>query len=274
MNLPQRVRKAYREIRELHITTYAGYASYFLILSVFPALVLLLSLLRYTSLRPEDLLELVSGFLPDALHGYAWTLLSSASGNARHILSLSALAALWSAGKGIYGLMKGLNRVYGAQEHRSWLRRRLLCAVYMVLLLLVLLLTLVLQVFTATLGEFLQLRGGGIGWLVAELAGIRYFALVAIQTLLFSVLFMYLPDRKNGFWESLPGALLGSFGWMSISGLFSVYVSRFSGYADVYGSVYGTALTLLWLYICVNALFYGAVLNVYLGKLKENVDFS
>ena len=274
MNLPKGVRNLYREVRELHITTYSGYASYFLILSVFPTLVLLLSLLRYTSLQPEDLLDLVSGFLPDALHGYAWTLLSSASGNARHILSLSALAALWSAGKGIYGLMKGLNRVYGVREHRSWLRRRLLCAVYMVLLLLVLLLTLVLQVFAATLAEFLQIRGGGLGWLVAELAGIRYFALVAIQTLLFSVLFMYLPDRRNGFWESLPGALLGSFGWMGISSLFSVYVSRFSGYADVYGSVYGTALTMLWLYICVNALFYGAVLNVYLGKSQENVDFS
>ena len=266
MNLPNRVRKVYREVRELHITTYAGYASYFLILSVFPTLVLLLSLLRYTNLQPEDLLELVAGFLPDAIHGFAWTLLNSASGSPRHILSLSALAALWSAGKGIYGLMKGLNRVYGVREHRSWLRRRLLCAVYMILLLLVLVLTLVLHVFAATLGAFLRYRGGGFGWLTVELAGARYFVLVTIQTLLFSVLFMYLPDRRNGFWESFPGALLGSFGWMGISGLFSAYVSRFSGYADIYGSVYGTALTMLWLYICVNALFYGAVFNVYLGK--------
>ena len=264
--------RSFRHIRSLHITTYAGYASYFVVLAVFPTLVLLLGLLRYTSLQPGDFLNLVEGFLPSALQGYAWKLISGTyAGTSRTVVSVSALTALWSAGKGIYGLMKGLNAIYDVTEHRGWLRTRLLCAAYMIAFLLVLILTLVMHVFGNTLAQFLRYRGGGLSWLGEELLGLRYFLLVALQTLLFGAVYRYLPDRNNRFFESLPGALFASLGWMAVSGLFSVYVERFSGYASMFGSVYAVALSMLWLYICVNTLFYGAVLNRFLGK---NMDFS
>ncbi len=257
-----------RNLRSLHISTYAGYASFFIVLAVFPTLVLMLGLLRRTPLTPEDLLALLEGFLPTALQSYAWGLISMGYANTtRTVISVSALAALWSAGKGIYGLMKGLNAVYGVTEHRGWLRTRLLCAVYMVAFILVLLLTLMLHVFGSTLAEFLQHRGGSLSWLGTQLLGLRYFLLVAVQTLLFAVLFMYLPDRNNRFRDSLPGALFGSLGWMTVSGLFSIYMEYFSGYTSIFGPVYTVALAMLWLYICVNTLFYGGVLNCFLMKM-------
>ena len=198
-----------RHIRNLHITTYSGYASYFIILSLFPTLVLILGLLRYTPLEPDHLTDLLEGFLPATLRGHARSLIYGVYENtSRTAVSLSALAALWSAGKGIYGLMKGLNAVYEVQEHRGWLRRRLLCAVYMVSFLLVLMLTLVLHVFGNTLAVFLRHRGGSLAWLGEELPGLRYFLLVAVQTLLFALMFMYLPGRNNRFLDSLPGGAL------------------------------------------------------------------
>lgn len=265
--------RLFREIRAMHITTYAGYASFFIVLAVFPALILILGLLRHTALEPADLLDFLEGFLPNALRGYAWNLIAECyAGTTRTVVSLSALAALWSAGKGIYGLMKGLNAVYGVTEHRGWLRTRLLCAVYMVLLLAALVLTLVLRVFGTTLVVYLQHRGGTLSWLANQLLGLRYFLLVAVQTLLFTAVFMYLPGRNNGFRESLPGALLGSFGWMSVSGLFSIYVEEFSDYTGTFGSMGAVALAMLWLYLCVNTLFFGGVLNRYLVKKQKNMD--
>lgn len=258
-----------RNIRSLQMTAYAGYASYFIILSAFPTLVLILGMLRHTPLEPGDLADLLEGFLPETLRGYARSLIYGVYENTtRTVISLSALAALWSAGKGIYGLMKGLNAVYRVGEHRGWLRTRLLCAVYMVAFLLVLMLTLVLHVFGNTLADFLRHRGGSLSRLGEDLLGLRYFLLVAVQTLLFTAVFMYLPGRSNRFFDSLPGALFGSFGWMTVSGLFGVYVEHFSGYSRLYGPVYTLALAMLWLYICVNTLFLGGVLNSYLMKIK------
>jgi len=262
--------RLFRQIRSMHISTYAGYASFVIVLAVFPALILILGLLRHTALEPADLLDLLEGFLPGALRGYAWNLISDCyAGTSRTVVSLSALAALWSAGKGIYGLMKGLNAVYAVTEHRGWLRTRLLCAVYMVLLLVALVLTLILRVFGTTLVVYLQHRGGKLSWLASQLLGLRYFVLVAVQTALFTAVFMYLPGRNNGFWESLPGALFSSFGWMTVSGGFSIYVEEFSGYTTTFGSMGAGVLAMLWLYFCVNILFYGGLLNRYLKNYPE-----
>lgn len=251
-----------RQIFSLETSVYAAQACYFIILSAFPTLVLLLGLLRYTVLEPQDLMDLLGTFLPEALHVYAWRLIYGAYENtSRAVVSLSALAALWSAGKGIHGVLKGLNNIYGVREHRSWLHTRIMCMLYMVMFILVLLLTLVIHVFGNTIADFLRLHdsGGLIFWM--DLINIRFYLLLAAQAVLFAVMFMYLPSRNNGFWESLPGALLASLGWMGVSGLFSVYVKNFSGYANIFGSVYAVALIMLWLYACVSIVFFGAILN-------------
>ena len=82
------------------------------------------------------------------------------------------------------------------------------------------------------------------------------------------MLYMVLPNGKNRFGDSLPGALLASSGWLVFSDLYSIYVENFSGYANVYGSVYAVALSMLWLYCCLSILFYGGVLNRYLAAEK------
>lgn len=255
-----------KDLRAMHICIHAAHACYFIVLSVFPTLVLVFGLLRYTALQPEDLLDLISGLLPDALLPTVWELIRGTYENSsRLVISLSALTALWSAGRGVYALQSGLNAAYGFVEQRSWLHKRLLCMAYTFLLILVLLLTLVLHVFGNTILLFLQQKYRF--WVWIDFAGLRFFLLVLVQTLLFCAMFMYLPSQQHGFRESLPGALLGSFGWMSVSGLFSLYVAHFPRYANIFGSVYGVALAGFWLYICIRIVFYGAVLNRFLKNI-------
>ena len=235
----------------MQIPVHASHACFFVVLSLFPALVLVLGILRYTPLEAADLMALVAGFLPDALEVYAWELISGVYRHtSRVVVSVSALTAIWSAGRGIYGLQNGLNAVYGVEERRGWLVQRLVCAAYILLFSAALMVTLALHVF-----------GLGLSALGRELG---FFLLAAAQTGLFCAMFMYLPARRGGFWESLPGALLSSVGWMGFTALFSVYVEYFSGLANVYGSVYAVALGMLWLYGCVSILFYGGALNRYL----------
>ena len=90
---------------------------------------------------------------------------------------------------------------------------------------------------------------------------LRFFLLVALQTALFTAMFMVLPNRRNSLSSSLPGALLSSIGWLIFSHLFSLYVEHFANYDNLYGSVYALALSMLWLYFCISILFYGGVLN-------------
>lgn len=259
-----------QRIQAMEIPTHASHACYFIVLALFPALVLMLGLLRYTSLEAADLMDLASEVLPDALEPYVWRLISGTYNNtSRIVVSVSALMALWSAGRGVHGFMTGLNAVYGVQEHRSWLHTRLMSVFYTFLFLMVLLLSLVLHVFGATIEELIHSTGDPrILWLM-DLIDWGFFAVIGVEVLLFCAMFMFLPCRRNGFRESLPGALFAALGWMTFSAAFSVYVEHFSNYTNIYGSVYAVALGMLWLYMCVSIVFYGAVLNHLLAEGRE-----
>lgn len=261
-----------RWLRQMPVALYASHACFFLVLSLFPALMLTVGLLRYTALEAADLMDLLTDMVPDALTPYIWRLISGTYDNTSNlVISVSALTALWSASRGIYGLSIGLNGIYGVEEHRPWIvTRGVLSVVYTVLFLLVILLTLVLHVFGNTIEDLIHQSGDPrlLRWL--DLIDFSFFVLVGAQTLLFAATFMFLPCRRNGFRESLPGALLAALGWMSFSSAFSFYVEHFNRYTNLYGSVYAVALGMLWLYLCLCIVFYGAALNRFLMEKREN----
>ena len=251
------------------ISGHAASTGYFIVLSVFPLLVLILSLLRYTGLQVETLTDLVEGFLPKALSPAARRLiLNTYQSTSGTLVSLSAVTGLWSASRGIYGLLTGLNAIYEVDENRGYIRTRLVCMLYTFLFLLMLLFTLVLNVFGTSLLQQFPWVNAGLLHILWELLNWRFLVMLVLQTALFTAMFMVLPNRRNTFRESLPGALLASLGWLIFSDLYSVYVQHFSGYANVYGSVYAVALAMLWLYFCLCILFYGGALNHYLAKKK------
>lgn len=251
-----------REVAALRIGMYAAGASFFIALSVFPGLLFLLGLLRYTPLEVERLGELLSGVLPQALGPAAEELIlltyDASSGAA---IGLSAVSTLWSASRGVYALIGGLNAVFGVRETRSYLRRRWLSLVYTFAFLLVLVLTLGLHVFGQELALLAEDSPLPLLRFLAEAVDLRSFLLLTVQTLLFAAMFQALPDRSGRFLRSIPGALLGAAGWHIFSDLYSVYVERFARLTSVYGSVYAVALCMLWLYCCVSIVFYGALVE-------------
>lgn len=254
-----------RRIIQLNIPLYASHASFFIALSVFPTLVLIMGLLRYTGLDAELLTEMLHGILPTALMPAAQKLIQNtyrSSGGT--LLSISAITALWSASRGIHGLRTGLNSVYGVSEDRGWLRTRLLCVGYTFGFLVTLLLTLVLHVFGAGLLQLLP--ENSLFSLLENIIDLRFFLLLFLQTALFTAMFSVLPNRRGRLSDSFPGAVLASLGWLVFSQLYSVYVENIAGLSIIFGSVYAVALSLLWLYCCICIVFYGGALNRLLQK--------
>lgn len=254
----------------LGIPMRAAYAGYFIILSVFPALLLIVSSLRLTGLQIEVLLETMESVLPEALYPTVQRIvMNTYRSSTGAVAGLSALTALWSSSKGIYSLLLGLNAVYGVKENRGFVYTRAISVLYSLGFILVLLLTLVLHVFGNIIMEFLLGVDNPILMFFIDLIDMRTVFLLAVQTLLFTLVFMVFPNRRNGFFESLPGALLTSGGWWAFSALYSVYLNHFGFYANIYGGVYAVAIAMLWLYFCMSILLYGGALNAMLVKLRQ-----
>lgn len=258
-----------RHILDLNIPLYAANAGFFIILSLFPALVLVLSLLRYTGLQVASLVEVLSDIIPTALMGTAEELiLSTYESSSGALVGVSAVTAVWSASKGIYGLMRGLNNVCGVTEDRSWLHTRFVSVIYTFVFLGILLLTLVLHVFGGTLLELVPLSRNKRFRILSGIVDFRFLLLLALQTLVFMLLFAFLPNGRNRLRNTVPGALLASLGWLILSDLFSIYVEHFASLSNIYGSVYTIALAMLWLYFCLSLIFYSAAFNQYLEEHK------
>lgn len=252
-------------ISNLNVPIYAANAGFFIVLAMFPALVLVLGLLRYTHLEVGTLIAALEGFIPAALMDTAEELVLSTYRNSNGALvGLSAVTAVWSASRGVYGLLTGLNAIYAVAEDRGFFYTRFVSVLYTFLLLIVILLTLVLHVFGTTIMALVPQWDTPVLAFLAEIIHGRFFVLLFVQSLIFALMFTFLPNGRNRFRDTIPGALLASLGWLIFSDAYSIYVERFAGLSNIYGSVYAVALSMLWLYCCLSILFYAGALNQYL----------
>lgn len=262
---------AVERISSMQIGVYAANACYFLVLSVFPILLIVLGLVAYLPYSARDLLELLETFVPDALMGAAETLIVNIYYNSSGaLLSVSAVTALWSASRGIFGLLTGLNHIYGVREDRGYFYTRFISVVYTFVFLLMILLSLVLQVFGPTiLDGLVWTEHPFVHWLIDMFDDyVQYLWVLGIQVMVFTLIYMVLPNRRNSFWGSLPGAVVAALGWQGFTFGFGFYVER-ANYASVYGSVYTVATAMLWLYFCIAILLFGGGLNRLLQQFRR-----
>lgn len=254
-------------LRPMEIPLHSAHTGFFLILSMFPALLLLLGLLRYTSIDAQALLALMEGMLPQSLLPIADNLVTTSY---RHssgtVVSISVLATLWSASRGMYGLLGGLKAVYGVENRRGYFRNRGISMVYTFVFLLAIVATLMLHMFSNAVVDYLQMATIPSLMTLMDIIDLRYVLLLLLQSTLFAVLYALLPGHRNRFVKCLPGAVVASLGWMIYSKLFSIYVTYFTTYTNIFGSIYALALAMLWLYFCISILFYGAALNRWLQE--------
>ena len=259
----------------LDVPIYSANASYFLILAAFPTVMLLLNLLSYTSFTSNTLLDLLSGVIPHAIMPAVSRIVTGMyASSSSTLVSVSALTALWAASRGIYGMITGLNRIYAVRENRGYVFTRLLSVVYTFLFLLVLLLTLALHVFGQTILNLIPETNIVFLQFLLDVIPFRFLILLVLQTAVFTAMFMFLPNRRNHFWASFPGAVLAALGWQVYSWAFSLYMSHFSRYDTIYGSLSVVALTMLWLYVCMEIVFYGGALNKYLADVGYTAKSS
>ena len=265
-----KIRALSKWLRPMQIPLHSARTGFFLVLSLFPSLLLLLGLLRYTGYGVDALMQFLEGLLPHSLLPMAQMLIdASYRHSSKTLVSLSALAALWSASKGTYGLLCGLLAVYGVKNPPGYWRMRTVSVGYTLVFLLALLLTLALHVFGSAILDFLWMTTLPPVLFLMNFIDLRFVLLLLLQTALFTLLYALLPGQRNRLRYSIPGAFLSSLCWSVFSALFSVYVEYFTGYANIFGSVYALALGMLWLYFCISILFYGGACNRYLAERRK-----
>ncbi len=256
-----------RRISSYRVSLYAANASFYLILSLFPAIALLLGLLPLLGFSAADLQNAVGSLLPEILRpllSYVIADLGQTAPGA--VISVSALVATWSASRGVYCIQTGLNAICAAREDRPYLLRRLMCMLYMAFLLIALLLTMAILMFGRNLIQYLRTQHIPVLQFLARVVQLRGLVLLCLLSLLFTAVYYVFPNRRTRLRYVLPGAICAALGWLIFTAAFSYYVRRFNDFSRSYGSLSTLVLGMLWLYCCMSILFYGQVLNLLLER--------
>ena len=108
-----------------HVGAYAAQAAYFLIMSFIPFILFLTTIIRYTPLTYNMVSETIRAFVPHNIQNFVLTIVSEVYGRSTAVVPISAIMALWSAGKAMQSLTNGLNSIYHVHETRNWLITRM-----------------------------------------------------------------------------------------------------------------------------------------------------
>lgn len=248
----------------------AAQLAFFFLLSFFPLMIFLVTLLPYLNLKQEKIFEFLEGFIPPEVYLMVEDILREVLTNHNGgLLSLGILGTIWSASRGVNALTKTINRAYDV-EGKSGVRNRLWSLLFTVGLVGVILIALIFPVFGQQIGKLLFSYIG-----VEKSFGIIWPLIVWLipPLLIFVVLwFMYwvVPNTSQGFKyvTVTPGATIATLGWLVLTYGFSFYIQNFGNYGMTYGSIGGVIILMLWLYFTGMIIIFGGLINASLAKRK------
>ncbi|GAA2436054.1 YihY/virulence factor BrkB family protein [Streptomyces macrosporus] len=248
------LKRTVAEFRDDNLTDWAAALTYYGVLSIFPALLALVSVLGVigrSAIQPliDNVATLAPGEVRDILVSMLRQLQNN-QGGAGIALIIGVAVALWSASGYVAAFMRASNAVYDIEEGRPiWKKLPVRLGVTVALLVM-----LALSSFAVVLTGDLSRRIGdlvGLGDTAVSVWNIaKWPALVVLVSLMIALLYWAAPNvRHGGFRWVTPGSILAVLLWIVASACFAFYVANFGSYNKTYGSLAGVIIFLIWLWI-------------------------
>ncbi len=251
-----------KQMSRKNISAFAASTAFFLFLSLIPALMLLCALVPYTPLTEANLMSAAQDISPDAMDALLTGIIADVYDKSIGVVSVTAIATLWSAGKGMLALMRGLNAINDVEENRNYLLLRLVASLYTVLMLVAVLLSLLIMVFGNSIIGIIEGEIPQTSYFFDLLMHFRSLFVWAVLTVVIALIYAYVPTGRLGFKMQLPGAVFAAVGWSVMTWAFSVYVDVMNGFST-YGNLTTIIILMLWLYAAMYIILAGAYINRY-----------
>jgi membrane protein len=262
------LKRTAQEFQEDNLTDWAASLTYYGLLALFPALIVLVSIVGLVGdprSTTDTLTEIVNNLGPDtAADTFAGPIrqLTESRSTAGFALVLGTLLALWSASGYLGAFIRASNVVYETREGRPfWKLRPLQLSLTLATVLLVALIALSVVLtgpVVSAVAEPIGVSDTAVSiWNVA-----KWLAVALLFVVMLDLLYYASPNvRQRGFRWITPGALVALAVWLVASGAFALYVSQFGSYNKTYGSLAGVVVVLIWIWITNLAILFGHELN-------------
>src|SRR3954464_5863893 len=268
------LKRAWREFSDDKVTDWAAALTYYGVLSIFPMLLALVSLLGlFGQSATQPLLDNISTVAPGPAKDIvtnAITNLQKSEGSAGIMFFVGLALALWSASGYVGAFMRASNDIWDVEEGRPAWKTIPLRVGVTGLLLVLLTISAMAVVLTGPLaksiGDIIGLGGTAVAvWDIA-----KWPVLILVVSFMIALLYYAAPNVKHPKFQWVsPGSLLAVLLWIAASALFAFYVANFSSYSKTYGALGGVIVFLVWLWITNNVILLGAEVNAELERGRQ-----
>ncbi|MFA9398143.1 MAG: YihY/virulence factor BrkB family protein [Clostridiaceae bacterium] len=244
--------------------------AYALLVSFFPFLIFLMTILGMLPLDSNEVLIFLQKILPNSAFDLVEnTVLDVLDSSKINLLSISILITLWTSSRGFRAVIKGLNRAYDERERRSFIKVQLISIFCTIAIIFIILFSFLAQIFTQQLRIFSlkYLKNDNFFNFTSNLS--TYIILIISLFFIFAFIYKATPSRKIKWKSVIIGSLFSTLGWILSSYLFSFYVNNFGNYSSVYGGIASLFILLSWLYISSFIVILGGEVNATFTFIKE-----
>lgn len=244
------------------IGIYTAQSAFFIILSIFPFVLLILNIIGFTPIDKNYIVSLLQTYAPSPVKPLLIQIINElfkhVSGT---VISITAIVAIWSASKGVLSIMFGFYEINKIHQKRNYFVSRFVSMWYTVFFVISLVLSMTLLVFGNKIFHLLISFAPVLEQLTVFSIFIRYLVTFLYLTFFLVIIFKISNFKRASIRSVLPGALLGALGWIVFSYVFSIYIDNFSNMTYMYGSLTAVIILMLWIYFCIYIIFIGAEIN-------------
>ncbi len=269
-NVIQFFKQFVERFKEAEVPGLSAQLAYFFLLSIFPLLLFIVTLIGYFPLDDRMIIDILADYLPDdvvlMIDQNLTQILNNRSGS---ILSISILGTLWSASNGFNAITKSFNKAYQVETKRNFILGRLIAIGLMLTIVFAILLALLLPVFGKVLMDFLSLYIPLPEGFLKSWNTLRWVSSSITFFIVFYLLYKLAPNKKFTEHYALWGTLFATFSWQITSYAFSYYVETLGNFSITYGSLGTVIVLMIWFYLSGIIITTGGVINAVVTERKK-----
>lgn len=261
------VKQLFERITYADVFGLAAQVSYFLLLSLFPFLLFLATLVGYFPIDEEAFMSFIESYAPDEIVAMIQVNISQLlNGTNGGLLSIGVVGTLWSASNGVNAITKAFNKAYAVEESRSFIVARLISMVLTVSMIGVIGIAFLLPIFGEMIGTYVFSFIGLSDTFIEVWNTLRWVISSVVFFLVLLTLYVLAPNLKVRIRNAMYGALFATIGWQSITIGFSYYVNNLTDYSATYGGLGAVIMLMFWFYISSIVIITGGVINAVIRR--------
>jgi len=258
------------KIKKDDVFALASQLAYYLVLSFFPFMLFLMTLIGFSRFSSNEILEGLNAILPKSVLELTQSTVREVFDNQyKGLLGISVILMIWTSATAFKAVIKSVNKSYDVTEDRSFVKISIISMLGILALASIIILALTMLVFGNVISNYIENMYSFYKVIIILWNVFRYVFIFIVMIFIFIAIYIFAPAKKLTWKAVIPGSIFSTLGWVVVSFGFSFYIDNFNNFSRFYGSFGAVFILMTWLYFISIIFILGVEINFVSEQIKR-----